>query len=921
MPRIRSLLLVMILCSGLSLVSNAGEIISGIKVEGSPPGGAESLEKLLGLQVGEALDPAVVRAGLQAVTASGQIRWIRVEKENTPSGLQIRIRVDVRPRLSRIEIEAPSLAWRLKIRRWADLQIGDPVDAARLEVITRKVETRIADAGYPKARLSLFLDYLRSDNTVGLQLVLKLGPPEVIESLRVEGLPQGLTTPEIFPKFKTGKRLRRKREIALETRLEEEMRRRGWWDAVVPKVDREQDERGFHLVFHVDPGPHYTPEIEAPAGFESHVAEVLPDPSEEDLNVSQLGSLVDRMEEKLREMGWPLAKIEASVEQTGKAERTLLLKLKPGPAARLEKITFQQAEMIPRAELLDVCGLRIGDGSRKRPLTHSVLEEARSRLKENYLRRGFHDVVIHPAELRLLPPEREGASGGKQGLELTFKIEEGLRLSVSSFDIRGLPAEAFWALDRQGYSLDPTQPWYQEKLDRIVQLWGSALADSGYPEATIRSEIRSPEASRVGITLWVDPGPFIRFGKVVIAGLSHTREKLVRRILRHAGLEEGAPYLGSTLRQTQLELYRLGLFRSVSIETIPGQEMMERRGIVVEIDEGLQRSYLLGLGWGSEEGLRATLGWSHLNLFGAGHAVSLETRYSSREFRYQLSLREAILPLFQTPGYMALYRTEETFTDYDQRREGLWLEIGDRLRKPYRHWLRYEYQVVEPDAPQEILSDLERDQQQIHLSSITPIFEWDSRNDPLNPDRGALLSTSAEWAFPAFGSESSFLKLRAGYSWYHPLSKGKISLGLRAGAIFPFSTDHETPLNLQVPLAARFFAGGSTTHRAFLRDRLGIPGETLDESGRSIGGNALCLVNAEYQHLLWKSIAGVVFVDGGNVWVRPEDVSLSEFRWGLGLGLRLDSAAGPFRLEYAHKLDRLRGESSGEFFFSFGVAF
>lgn len=907
-------LLLVMAGSLLSLPALAGEIISGISIEGSPPGGAVALEKLLGLRVGGELDPAAVRAGLQAITASGRIRWIRVEKEESPAGLEIRIQVETRPRLSRIDIEAPSFSWRLRVRSWIDLQVGAPVDAARILLIARKVETRISDSGYPDVRLSPYLDYSRQDNTAALQLVLELGEPEILQKLEVEGLPEGVSVSEVFPDFKAGKRLRRKMEMEMETRLEGKMRRRGWWDAVVTGVDRRKGKAGFDLVLHLDPGPHYSPVFEAPPGFKNILKEVFPDPAEEDLNVSQLGNLVDRIEERLREMGRPLARVEASIEDTGEGERRLRLRAEPGPEAGLQEILFPGADTIPRKELLKICRLEIGDGSSRHPLTHRVLEASRMSLKEAYLHRGFHDVVVQPAEL-----EQIGAES--RGIRLLFRIEEGLRLTVSSFDISGLPSEALWALDRDGYDLDPTQGWDPDQLKSLVERWKTALADSGYPEAEIRPEVRSPEASRVGITLRVDPGPYVRFGKVVIAGLSHTREKLLRRILSHAGLSEGAPYLGSTLRRAQVELYRLGLFRSVSIETIPGQEMMESRGVVVEVDEGLQRSYLLGFGWGSEEGARITLGWSHLNLLGGGHALSLETRYSSREFRYQLSLREALLPLFETPGYLAVYRTEEHFTDYDQRREGLWMEIGDRLQKPYRHWIRCEYQVVEPDAPLDILSDLERDQQQIHLSSITPIFEWDRRDDPLNPGRGYLLSTALEWAFPAFGSESEFLKLRAGYSWYHSVSAGKFSAGFRAGAIFPFNLNHDTPENLQLPLAVRFFAGGSTTHRAFSRDRLGIPGETLDEQGRSTGGNAVCLLNLEYQHLIWKSIAGVVFLDGGNVWARPEDVSAAEMRWGLGLGLRMDTQAGPFRLEYARKLDRKTGESKGEFFFSFGVAF
>ena len=44
-------------------------------------------------------------------------------------------------------------------------------------------------------------------------------------------------------------------------------------------------------------------------------------------------------------------------------------------------------------------------------------------------------------------------------------------------------------------------------------------------------------------------------------------------------------------------------------------------------------------------------------------------------------------------------------------------------------------------------------------------------------------------------------------------------------------------------------------------------------------------------------------------------------RWGAGVGLRLDTPAGPVRLEYGHKLDRRAHESAGELYLSFGVPF
>jgi outer membrane protein insertion porin family len=72
---------------------------------------------------------------------------------------------------------------------------------------------------------------------------------------------------------------------------------------------------------------------------------------------------------------------------------------------------------------------------------------------------------------------------------------------------------------------------------------------------------------------------------------------------------------------------------------------------------------------------------------------------------------------------------------------------------------------------------------------------------------------------------------------------------------------------------------------------------------------------------VWNALAAVLFVDGGNVWVEPGDVRFRDFRWGVGAGIRFETPAGPFRLEYGRKVDPLEGESGGELFFSFGIAF
>ncbi len=117
-------------------------------------------------------------------------------------------------------------------------------------------------------------------------------------------------------------------------------------------------------------------------------------------------------------------------------------------------------------------------------------------------------------------------------------------------------------------------------------------------------------------------------------------------------------------------------------------------GIVVLLEEGLHKSYLVGFGWNETDRFRVTLGWYHLNLFGGAHAFSAETVLSSREQRFQLGLREPRLPKLDLPAYLVVYQTYEEFPTYSQRRRGLWIDVGDRHKLPFRSWLRYLYQIL-----------------------------------------------------------------------------------------------------------------------------------------------------------------------------------------------------------------------------------
>ncbi len=245
--------------------------------------------------------------------------------------------------------------------------------------------------------------------------------------------------------------------------------------------------------------------------------------------------------------------------------------------------------------------------------------------------------------------------------------------------------------------------------------------------------------------------------------------------------------------------------------------------------------------------------------------------------------------------------------------------------------LLYDYRLVDLSIDTEAPppeDPIERQDTDVEISSITPDFLYDRRDDPVDPTRGYSSELRLEWAHPLFEADADFLKLFVQQTAYLRLGSrlGVLAGSFRAGAIEPFAPagelDPDLPPDLpsaKIPISERFFAGGRTSHRAFARDALGLLNETLlpeaDGSPREVGGNGLLLVNLDWRFPVTESFGGVIFLDIGNVWADWRDVDAGALRYGAGLGARYKSPIGPVRAEVGWKLDPQPWESSSPVFF------
>jgi outer membrane protein insertion porin family len=410
---------------------------------------------------------------------------------------------------------------------------------------------------------------------------------------------------------------------------------------------------------------------------------------------------------------------------------------------------------------------------------------------------------------------------------------------------------------------------------------------------------------------------------------------------------------------SQRRLAELGLFRRVRITELPRTGSLTR-DILVDLEEAATTTVdygggfeLSGIGERAEDGEavdaidfgpRGFLGISRRNLWGKNRSVTLfgrvtlrrdspdddatESRgYGFHDYRGLFTFREP--RAFGTTGdaQFTAFVEQARRTSFDFNRKGLTSDYARRIG-PFTVTGRYTFDYTKVFArriseEQQLLID--RLFPQVRLSKFFGGILRDSRDDVLDPQRGAVIGVDTSVAARTFGSEVGFVKsFFQGFVYRRLPGRGVVvAAGARLGLAAGFAQDVTPVLEIatrnplltravdraeaepsvirELPASERFFAGGDTTVRGFALDRLGS-GETLDDNGFPKGGNGMVIFNLETRAPYWKDLQLVWFLDAGNVYPLATDIRLDEMRVSSGLGFRYRSPIGPLRVDWGWKV-------------------
>lgn len=558
------------------------------------------------------------------------------------------------------------------------------------------------------------------------------------------------------------------------------------------------------------------------------------------------------------------------------------------------------------------------------PYDRDTLEADLLRLRKFYFDRGYLRTSAAVGKVQENPADNS--------VSIEIILDEGPLTQVKSMQIAGTRAPGLPTKRRllDDLPLRPTSPLNKEDFDQSKATLVAQMQDAGYARATVVPQTAVDEHTHeANIRFHLQPGDLSSFGRITLSGHREVPEYVFRRQLP---VETGGAYSLTALQDSESSLYRLPIARAVTTRAVNLEAPTGPVDIDFQIIEHKPRTGELSIGASSLESFRYQAKWTHRNLLGQAERFSMQARVTGIQqgleaelfqpyfFSRRNTLTHRLFALnnqnIDTDPFgimQSLFDIVDPYPAYDFVTFGGQSRLERDFTKRLTGLLGLELSAnrffnIDPTADPATLAGAEDNILFIQSAGLG----WNSRNDDLNPTRGALLRGAIEHSNAAVLSDVSFVKMLVEGRYYWPLRGQNVIAGrLQLGGIEPYGDSTSVPSNV------RFFAGGVGSVRGFANNRLG----PLDASGNPIGGNSLIEGSLEWRFPIVRGWGGVAFVDFGNVFPSALTYSLDDLRYTGGVGVRYFTPVGPLRLDVAFVLDSRAGDQTAPLYLSIGQAF
>ncbi len=407
---------------------------------------------------------------------------------------------------------------------------------------------------------------------------------------------------------------------------------------------------------------------------------------------------------------------------------------------------------------------------------------------------------------------------------------------------------------------------YEQAKQKLL----TAVIAEGYLSAhfTKHQVLINRQSYTAKITLILKTGPRYYFGLITFQqGI--LKDSFLKRYIP---FQVGDPYSSEQLLKLQDNLNNSSYFQHISITDLATKKQGQQIPILFTLTPRPSQQYTAGIGYGTDVGVRGTLGWESRYLNQFGHKLSIMSQLSK--------VQNSLQTTYTIPGKhpntdsyninFAIVRKQLPQVDSTTQ------QIGMASVSQWKDWqtnLFLNYQI-------ERFNYIDKPKLISHLLTPGISFSRSQFDNPIYALHGYRLNLRIQAADKKLLSSASFLQTQF-------QAKTIMSWNSNSRLIFRGDIGYTiTPDPTNVPPSLLFYAGGSQSVRGYNYQGLGP-------------GRYLLIGSAEYQHRLVNNFYGALFFDAGNA-VNNFPINLQK---GAGIGLVWVSPLGPMELTLGKALD------------------
>jgi len=662
------------------------------------------------------------------------------------------------------------------------------------------------------------------------------------------------------------------------------------------------------------------------------------------LDRSKVSEGVEKVRKLLTDQGYVNAAVDFAISEESNNQVAVVLDIVEGSRLLIKRISFEGNKAFSEGELKDLLTTKeewiFSFITNRGVLDRDILTNDVAILSNYYNDNGYvENKIDEPVIVR-----------ARDGLEVIFRVSEGAQYRVGRVEIGGELIEDGQKM-LKSVKLTTGQIFRGSRLREDVTALNDMYANKGFAFVQVDPMTQVDQTKKlVDVALVITKGPPVYFNRVLVAGNTKTRDKVVRRELL---VNEQEIYSGLKVTQSRNALQRTGYFEDVQLNT-KKTDQADALDLVVDVKEGPTGSFQVGAGYSSGDGFLFNANVSEKNFMGRGQSMSGNFSIGSSRQDYILNVNDPYFLDSKVGMGLDAFNTTRTYDDFDEKKLGFAVNSNYPLKElswsffksastpaggsdanaassELTFWdyaragLGYEFTRDNITSVSSTASQSIKDQEGVTLTSaVIPGITYDSRDHFFNPTEGTKFAIATKMA--GLGGDSRFLKTDLSVRWHYPLLKDPnwggayvLALGGQLGYGVGFNGSGN-----DLPLFERYFLGGINSIRGF-QERTIAPrsGSNCDTNGQNCkstevtGGDNAAVVNAEILFPIMEQygLRGVAFFDVGNSF---NSFSYGDLRRSVGFGGRWMSPFGPLRVELGFPISKQPHDETSVLGFSVG---